>query len=102
MYAILKAMKHVQKALEQTKGNILLTTGSKELSVYASSEKIKNRLYVRVLPGLESLHICMEQGISGKQIIALQGPFSEEMNTAILHQYQIQCMVTKKRQSRRI
>lgn len=84
------------KALEQTKGNILLTTGSKELSVYASSEKIKNRLYVRVLPGLESLHICMEQGISGKQIIALQGPFSEEMNTAILHQYQIQCMVTKK------
>ena len=65
------------KALEQTKGNILLTTGSKELSVYASSEKIKNRLYVRVLPGLESLHICMEQGISGKQIIALQGPFSE-------------------------
>ena len=84
------------KVLEQTKGNILLTTGSKELSVYASSEKIKNRLYVRVLPGLESLHICMEQGISGKQIIALQGPFSEEMNTAILHQYQIQCMVTKK------
>ena len=42
------------------------------------------------------LHICMEQEISGKQIIALQGPFSEEMNTAILHQYQIQCMVTKK------
>lgn len=73
-----------------------MTTGSKELSVYASSEKIKNRLYVRVLPGLESLHICMEQEISGKQIIALQGPFSEEMNTAILHQYQIQCMVTKK------
>lgn len=84
------------KALEQTKGNILLTTGSKELSIYASSEQIKNRLYVRVLPGVESLHICMEQGISGKQILALQGPFTEEMNTAILHQYRIQCMVTKK------
>ena len=96
MYAILKAMK-MCKSPEQTKGNILLTTGSKEPSVYASSEKIKNRLYVRVLPGVrEPGHICMSRGISGKQIIALQGPFSEEMNTAIPHQYQIQCMVTKR------
>lgn len=83
------------KALEKTEGNILLTTGSKELAVYCAEEKVRNRLYVRVLPGIESLQLCMEQGIVGKQILAMQGPFSVEMNEAILHQYHIACMVTK-------
>ena len=64
------------KALEQTEGNILLTTGSKELGIYCTSENVKNRLYVRILPGMESLQQCMQHGISGKQILALQGPFS--------------------------
>lgn len=84
------------KALETIEGNILLTTGSKELAVYCFSKEVKERLYVRVLPGLESLKLCMEQGICGKQILALQGPFTTEMNEAILHQYQIKCLVTKK------
>lgn len=84
------------KALEQVGGNILLTTGSKELAVYCSAKEVKNRLYVRVLPGMESLALCMEQGILGKQILALQGPFTAEMNEAMLRQYQIKCLVTKK------
>lgn len=84
------------KALEETKGNILLTTGSKELAVYCSSEEVKSRLYARVLPGMESLALCMEQGICGKQILALQGPFTTELNEAMLRQYRIGCLVTKK------
>ena len=84
------------KALEQVEGNILLTTGSKELEVYCANEEVKSRLYVRVLPGLESLMLCMDQGIQGKQILALQGPFTTEMNEAMLRQYQIKCLVTKK------
>ncbi len=84
------------KALETVEGNILLTTGSKELAVYCSSKEVKSRLYVRVLPGMESLALCTEQGICGKQILALQGPFTTEMNEAMLHQYQIKCLVTKK------
>ncbi len=84
------------KALEMIEGNILLTTGSKELAVYCSSEEVKSRLYVRVLPGIESLTLCKEQGICGKQVLALQGPFTAEMNEAMLHQYQIKCLVTKK------
>lgn len=83
------------KALEEIEGNILLTTGSKELSKYCISENVKSRLYVRVLPGMESLTLCMEQGIYGKQIIAMQGPFTMEMNEAIIHQYKISCLVTK-------
>ncbi len=83
------------KALEDTEGNIFLTTGSKELSKYCVSERIKHRLYVRVLPSIESLSLCIEQGICGKQIIAMQGPFTEEMNEAIIRQYEISCLVTK-------
>ena len=83
------------KALENTEGNILLTTGSKELAAYCASGRLKDRLHVRILPGRESLELCMEQGIKGRQILALQGPFSTEMNAAILKQYDIHHMVTK-------
>lgn len=83
------------KALEGIKGNVLLTTGSKELAKYCTSEQLKSRLYVRVLPSAESLSVCMEQGICGKQIIAIQGPFTTEMNEALFHQYEIACLVTK-------
>ncbi len=83
------------KALEDTEGNILLTTGSKELYKYCISEGIKHRLYVRVLPSVESLSLCTEQGICGKQVIAMQGPFTTEMNEAIIRQYEIAYLVTK-------
>ena len=84
------------EALLQINGNILLTTGSKELSVYCGYEGLKDRLYVRVLPGLESLNLCNENGIMGKHILALQGPFTVDMNEAMLRQYDISCLVTKK------
>lgn len=83
------------KALEEIQGNILLTTGSKELKKYCVSEDVKSRLFVRILPGMESLSLCMEQGIKGKQIIAMQGPFTTEMNEAMIRQYGISCLVTK-------
>ncbi len=83
------------KALEKVQGNILLTVGSKELSTYCVSEEVKSRLFVRILPGLESLSLCMEQGMNGKQIIAMQGPFTMEMNEAMIRQYGISCLVTK-------
>lgn len=83
------------EALTYTEGNILLTTGSKELSKYCISEELRHRLYVRVLPAMESLLLCMEQGICGKQVIAMQGPFTAEMNAAVIRQYQISCLVTK-------
>jgi precorrin-6Y C5,15-methyltransferase (decarboxylating) len=83
------------KFLENTNGNILLTTGSKELGEYCISENVKSRLFVRVLPSVESISLCVEKGIKGKQIIAMQGPFTAKMNEAIINQYDISCIVTK-------
>lgn len=83
------------RALEKTEGNILLTTGSKELETYCASEGLRSRLFVRVLPSMESYLACAQQGIQGKQIIAMQGPFTTEMNEAVIRQYGISCLVTK-------
>ncbi len=83
------------KALHDTEGNILLTTGSKELYEYASKDRIRDRLFVRVLPGVESIRLCEENGIKGKHIIAMQGPFSLEMNEALIRQFDIRTLVTK-------
>lgn len=83
------------EALKETQGNILLTTGSKELAKYCVSGEVKGRIFVRVLPGIESISLCEKQGVRGKQIIAMQGPFTAEMNEALIRQYGISCLVTK-------
>ena len=75
------------KLLSSLPGNILLTTGSKELHAYAVREEIRKRLFVRVLPGVESIEICHREQIPGKQIIAMQGPFGTELNEALIRQY---------------
>ncbi len=82
-------------ALEHTSGNILLAIGSKELASYSARPLLKERLYVRALPSAESILLCEKQGIFGKRVIAMQGPFSVEMNEAVFRQFDISCMVTK-------
>lgn len=79
--------------LKDTEGNILLTTGAKELSAFAELET--KRLVARVLPLASSLTACKQAGIPPAQIVAMQGPFSVEMNVALLHQFHIRYLVTK-------
>lgn len=81
--------------LKKREGIILLTTGSKELSIYCRDEALRKRLVVRVIPGMESIKLCYDNGLEGKQIVAMQGPFSKDMNLSILKQYNISYMVTK-------
>ena len=82
-------------ALAGTEGNILLTTGSKDLGIYASSEQVRDRIYARVLPTRESIALCEDAGLSGKHVIAMQGPFSMETDLAIIRQFDIKTLVTK-------
>lgn len=83
------------RALRSAAGNILLTTGSKTLSEFCRYPDLRERLYVRVLPSVESLEICGEQGIRGDRIIAMQGPFSEEMNRQMLKETRSEILVMK-------
>lgn len=77
-------------------GRVLLTTGSKELDIYvrAMPDYIE-RLFVRILPVAASLQLALDGGIPAGHIIAMQGPFSQELNEAIIRQFDIDIMVTK-------
>lgn len=81
--------------LNTTKGNVLLTTGSKELVKYTEVHDYQERLYARVLPMEEVLKSCNQIGFTGKHLICMQGPFSYEMNKAMLNQLNCCYMVTK-------
>lgn len=76
-------------------GRVLLTTGSKELDAYTAVEGYQERLFPRVLPTVSVLEKCAALGFPGVHIIAMQGPFSHEMNTALLRQTGAEIMVTK-------
>ena len=76
-------------------GKVLLTTGSKELEAYTAVQDFQTRLFPRVLPTASVLEKCAALGFPGAHIIAMQGPFSEELNLALFHQFQIQILVTK-------
>lgn len=81
--------------LNNTEGNILLTTGSKELSKYSTLNNFSDRVYARVLPMRSSLEACEAAGLKSSHIIAMQGPFSEEINMALIHSIQAKWLVTK-------
>lgn len=81
------------KYLVRTEGSILLTTGAKELPAFSGLDSV--RLYPRVLPVEESLIACEAAGIPKRNIIAMQGPFSKELNLALLRQFDIRFLVTK-------
>lgn len=74
-------------------GNILLTTGTKELPDFGNIER--ERLFPRVLPMTENLAVCEREGIPRRNIIAMQGPFCQELNEAIVRQFDIRFLVTK-------
>ncbi|NDO28423.1 precorrin-6A/cobalt-precorrin-6A reductase, partial [[Clostridium] clostridioforme] len=81
--------------LSSVTGNILVTTGSKELSSYTRIRDYEQRIYARVLPSEEAVARCRSLGFEGRHIIAMQGPFSEEMNLAQLREYGCAYLVTK-------
>lgn len=81
--------------LSGRQGNVLLTTGSKELAAFSAMEGFRERVYARVLPALASVQACLSAGLSGRHIIAMQGPFSVETNLSQLREFACSYLVTK-------
>jgi precorrin-6x reductase len=81
--------------LKTDQEKVLLTTGSKELHIFTEDLKLRERIFARVLPTSKVIAMCEEQGLSGKQIIAMQGPFSTDMNVALLRATGAKWLVTK-------
>lgn len=81
--------------LAKKEGRIFAATGSKELSAYQVITDYQDRVVARVLSTPEAVSECAMLGFSGKNLICMQGPFTEDLNVAMLRQAQASWMVTK-------
>jgi precorrin-6A reductase len=74
--------------------NVLIATGSKNLATYVKLLKGK-KLVARVLPTSEVIRSCESMGLNADNIIALKGPFSKDINVALLKHSKIEVVITK-------
>ena len=83
------------RMLTDLPGNVLLTTGSKDLKTFTQVPDYQTRLYVRVLPSLVSLSAALDLGYPAAHILCMQGPFPEKLNAALLEAVDAKILVTK-------
>ena len=74
--------------------NILSTLGSNNLEDIKSVNE-ENNLYIRILPTVSSVEKAEKFGFLAGKIIAVQGPFSKNLNKVILEDYNIKALITK-------
>lgn len=81
----------------EKKGVIMLTTGSKTLKIF--TDRLlglpDTTLVARMLPRLDNMQKCEELGLEQKNIVAMQGPFSKDLNKALYDHYKVTLMITK-------
>jgi precorrin-6A/cobalt-precorrin-6A reductase len=80
--------------LKKTNGNVMLTIGSRNLKRFTLEMKLE-RLYTRILPLPNLIQGALNNGINLKNIIGMQGPFSTEINKALIKSFNIKYLVTK-------
>ncbi len=81
--------------LKTTEGTVFVTTGSKELSAFLDLPDWETRVYARVLSMPEVVKTCADMGFYGSHLIAMQGPFAEDLNVAMMRAVHAKWMVTK-------
>ena len=76
--------------------NVFLTTGSRNLKTFVESSALKDcNLIARILPTAEVLAECEKLGFNPKNIVAMQGPFSTELNVELFRHYNAEVIVSK-------
>lgn len=95
-----KAMyvENIEKAIaivNRSRGNVLITTGSKDLEKYTAIKDYKNRCVIRILNNEENIKKALELGFSEKNIIAEEGPFSTKDNIGHINKYSIKYLISK-------
>jgi precorrin-6A/cobalt-precorrin-6A reductase len=96
-HPLIHKVKTMSEAVDKSRRlgkKIFLTTGISSVAKFIPLKNEKE-LYVRILPIAEHIVLCLDMGIQPTHIIAMHGPFSEDLNRAMFRQYQINTMVTK-------
>lgn len=81
--------------LKEKRGRIFIATGSKELALYTAIPKYEERCYARVLSTKEAVEESVALGFKGAHLIAMQGPFTKELNIALIRYTDADYFVTK-------
>lgn len=76
-------------------GTVFLTTGSRALAEFKANLASDKRVIARILPDAKVLAEVLALGFSPKDIIAMQGPFSEAMNSTMFADFATQIMIMK-------
>jgi len=74
--------------------NVFIATGSKNLGTYVKLLKSKS-LVARVLPTSEVIRSCEAMGLNADNILAIKGPFSKDINVAMLKHAKVDVVITK-------
>ncbi|APQ73162.1 cobalt-precorrin-6A reductase [Clostridium botulinum] len=90
----LEDYKDLNKALKNIKGNILNTSGSRNMDKILDL-KLENRIIHRVLPSIKVLEDCFNLGVKVEDIIAIKGPISKELNKAFIKDYDAKALILK-------
>ncbi len=79
------------------KGVVMLTTGSKTLPIFADMllPLPDVRLIARMLPRKDNMELCERLRFPQENIIAMQGPFTKQLDVAFMKHFGVTLLVTK-------
>lgn len=88
------SVKELCSFLKTITARVFFTTGSKNIPDF---EKVRgsSEFVYRILPSSESIIKCRSAGVEIARIVAMLGPFSEEMNKAMFKEFRAEYAVMK-------
>lgn len=90
----IKKYDELKEVLKDIEGNILNTTGSKNIKNILNVNS-KNRIIHRILPSSKILEEVLNLGVKVEDVIAIKGPISYELNIGFIDQYNAKAIITK-------
>ncbi len=90
----LEDYKDLNEALKNIKGNILNTSGSRNMDKILDL-KLENRIIHRVLPSVKVLEDCFNLRVKVEDLMAIKGPISKELNKAFIKDYDAKALILK-------
>lgn len=88
-----KDMKEAAGYIKESEKKTMLTIGTNGLDFFL--EIPKEQLILRILPTEKSISKAEGFGFLPRQIVAIQGPFSQRLNEVLLKEYGVELLLTK-------
>ncbi len=86
-------MEEAIRCINSREGNLLSTVGSKSLAQLTAIQGYQQRVIPRILPIAENVAAATALGY--RNLVCMQGPFSQELNRAMLRQFACTMLLTK-------